>query len=166
MAVPKSIPYILRHCTIAVFGRADTKGTGAARFKNAWNIARWALTAQGYLSPGSDTGPVDSIRLTSKGSLREQKHRREGRAKNELFDELYATLAAGDTTPSAAAGPVLGVTPAGVVVALASKKLTQVKAVAGREKKAGQPKAAKPKPKTKPKSRPVRAAKVKRVKRA
>jgi len=83
------IPYILRHCTIAIFSRADTAGSGLKKFENAFGIARWALAAQGYLTKGSVKGPSYRIKLTGKGQKREGKHKNEGKWKNKLFDELF-----------------------------------------------------------------------------
>ena len=90
-----TLPTILKHCTIAIFGRTDTKGSGLSKFKNAWMIARWALTKQGYLSSGSDAGATSGIKLTGKGRQREATHQREGAQgvwKDKMFDELFSQL--------------------------------------------------------------------------
>jgi hypothetical protein len=91
------VPYILRHTTIAIFSRADTAGSGLKKFENAFNIARWALAQQGYLSKSSVDGPSYRIKLTGKGQKREGKHGNEGAWKNKLFNELFAEWEAHNT---------------------------------------------------------------------
>jgi len=85
------IPHIVKHCTLAIWRDGGISGGKRERFVSAWNIARARLTEYGFLAPGSAEGPVDNIKLTSKGTTREAFHAREpgGKTKSNLFDQMY-----------------------------------------------------------------------------
>ncbi len=83
----KSVPDLLKHCTVAVYKSGKVKGgSDAERWQGAWRIARAHLTKYGYLQPGSEEGPVTEIRFTHKGAGKTRPHTQEGAAKNKLFD--------------------------------------------------------------------------------
>lgn len=85
-----AIPNILKHCTVAVYRNGGYAARNEKeRFERALKIAKSRLQEYGYLTLAGED--VDSpVTLTPKGRAREQKHRREGRAKSVLFDTLYA----------------------------------------------------------------------------
>lgn len=97
------IPSVVKHMTLAVYrGPALTARDGSGvsqgqvdKFKSAFNIALARLVEYGHLMPGSQSGKVEDIRLTSLGRLLEYKHSKEGMKgpmKNMAFDVLYAVL--------------------------------------------------------------------------
>lgn len=100
------IPIILKHCVLAIFKSGDLRGKAVERFEQAWKIGRSQLTKYGYLSEGSEEGPVLMIRLTGKGKRREQDHARErgGSRKTSEFDKLYKTLGGGLDIPKETKG--------------------------------------------------------------
>jgi len=57
----------------------------------ALDICRHRMADLGYLTQASKTGPVEGIKLTTKGRPVDQKHHRErdGRRKTKEFDRLY-----------------------------------------------------------------------------
>lgn len=85
------VPHIVKHCTLAIWRSGDISGGKRERFISSWNIARARLTQYGYLTKGSEEGPVDNIKLTSKGTTREAFHAREpgGKTKSMLFDQMF-----------------------------------------------------------------------------
>jgi hypothetical protein len=89
-----TVPYLVRHCVVAIYLNGGLKERGKKKAQSAWNIALAQLTKHGYLRSGSDHGDPAKIRLTSKGTLREGKHKREGAWKNKYFLHLYTTAIA------------------------------------------------------------------------
>jgi hypothetical protein len=86
------IPYLVRHCVVAIYLNGGLHESDKKRAQSAWNIALAQLTKYGYLRSGSEKGDPDKIRLTSKGTLRENKHRREGSWKNKYFLHLFTDI--------------------------------------------------------------------------
>jgi hypothetical protein len=87
----KSVPNLVKHCTIAIWRDGGISGGKQERFVSAWNIARSRLVEYGFLQKGSETGPAEKVKLTSKGSKRESFHSREpgGKTKSLLFDQMF-----------------------------------------------------------------------------
>lgn len=90
MAVVK-VPHLLKHCTLAIYNSGDISGGKREKFVSAWNIARSRLVEYGYLAKGSEKADAGKIKLTSKGTQRENVHAHEpgGKAKSEMFDAMF-----------------------------------------------------------------------------
>lgn len=85
--VPKNIPSILKHVTIAVYNKGFlTKNKDG--FQQALLIARASLSRQGYLTPNSEAGSIEAIALTGKGMGRDDVHKRHS-GPDSTFDGLY-----------------------------------------------------------------------------
>lgn len=93
-----NVPFLVKHVALAIYESGDVHGSSPTqKITGAMDIARHRLVEYGFLRKGSETGPVEQIRLTTKGMQGEQKHRHHGpRSKNMKFDELYALIAVAD----------------------------------------------------------------------
>jgi hypothetical protein len=89
------IPFLIKHVALAIYESGDVIGsTPTQKITGALDIARHRLVEYGFLYQGSETGPVEDIKLTAKGKASEQKHKVHGpKAKNLKFDTLYALIA-------------------------------------------------------------------------
>jgi hypothetical protein len=123
-----NLPKLLKHTTVAVYNNlkvADPKD----RFSQAFTIARAQLMKYGYLSAGSDVGPVSKIHLTAKGVKREAKHGREpgGYAKSTTFDRMYRWIETSEPPqtpkPKGVDKPLPKRPPKGQTLKMASRKL-------------------------------------------
>lgn len=87
----RTIPTLLKHVTAAIFSGNSISGSGDEKFLHAFLIARGTLVRQGHLAGGSEDGPIDNIKLTSKGLRQSRKHLLEvsGHSKTMLFDKMY-----------------------------------------------------------------------------
>lgn len=81
------LPVLLKHNTYAIY--LVLKGSNKSRFVEAFTIARSRLHEYGYLTQESVAGPVEKIKLTSKGVKRNNHHTNEGAIKSKRFDALY-----------------------------------------------------------------------------
>lgn len=83
-----ALPVLVRHMVLAVY---KNKGTGAKAFFAAMDITRGKLVEYGYLTPPSEKGPLERLRLTSKGIRKNAEHMQDkGRArKAAAFKILY-----------------------------------------------------------------------------
>jgi len=86
-----NVPSILKHCALAIWTDGSL-GRGVAGLRAAWMVARSRLVEYGYLARGSEEGPIDNIRLTSKGVLQNRKHLRESRGKDRRFDSVFEVI--------------------------------------------------------------------------
>jgi len=83
------LPNLIKHATVAIFREGGiTAKTQKDKFRQALLIARSRMAQYGFVILGGEK-VTDPLHLTPKGKKREQKHRREGRAKSVLFDTLY-----------------------------------------------------------------------------
>jgi hypothetical protein len=101
----KSVPTLLKHCTVAIYKEGKLPGSDKDRFLAAWRIARSQLTKYGYLAHGSEDGPVTNIKFTHKGAAKTRPHNHEGLKKNKLFDSMSYLLEEHDN-PKHAESPV------------------------------------------------------------
>lgn len=101
----KSIPNLVKHTALAIYNSGDISGGKKEKFQSAWNIARSRLVEYGYLSKGSEDGPVEKIQLTSKGHQREAIHASEpgSKTKSMLFDQMYKWIETPDETSTTTA---------------------------------------------------------------
>lgn len=88
------IPFLVKHVALAIYESGDVKGsTPTQKITGAMDIARHRLVEYGFLYPGSQTGPVENMKLTAKGLERERKHKYHGpKTKNQKFDKLYELI--------------------------------------------------------------------------
>lgn len=95
-----NVPFLVKHVALAIYESGDVHGSSPTqKITGAMDIARHRLVEYGFLRKGSETGPVDNIKLTVKGMRGEQRHKYHGpRAKNEKFDKLYELIAEVDQT--------------------------------------------------------------------
>jgi len=90
-----TIPALVRHSTIAIYGKS-TNG-GPTGFLKALRISRDTLAKQGYVYHGQRMSILQGIQLTEKGWLRNRKHHAEGKggeAKDRQFASLWAMIKA------------------------------------------------------------------------
>lgn len=90
----QDIPYLVRHCALAIYQSGYGNGSKEQRFWHSLDVARWRLVEYGYLRKGSQYGPPKNIVLTAHGKSRETWHMREqgGAAKNRQFKYLYGLI--------------------------------------------------------------------------
>jgi hypothetical protein len=83
-----ALPLMLRHMALAIY---EKKGSGAKAFFAAMDISRAKLVEYGYLTPPSEKGPLERIRMTAKGLRKNAEHQRDkARARKVLaFKALY-----------------------------------------------------------------------------
>lgn len=97
------LPTILKHCVMAVIRDGKVKGPMKKKFEGAMDICRANLARHGYLTAGSATGPLEKVKLTGKGEVRERHHKHgEGRATTEktaAFDALFKQFHSEPTKP-------------------------------------------------------------------
>lgn len=93
-----NVPFILKHVALAIYESGDVHGSSPTqKITGAMDIARHRLTEYGFFRKGSETGPIEKIKLTVKGMRGEQRHKYHGpRQKNEKFDALYSLIAEAD----------------------------------------------------------------------
>ena len=84
MAHTSEIPRYVKHVTMAIL-----KKPGISSFEDALDIARAQLTKFGYLAPGSDKGGPESIKMTSKGSMKNREFGRRPMRNILEFDRLF-----------------------------------------------------------------------------
>jgi len=89
------VPFLVKHVAMAIYESGDVHGKSPTqKITGALDIARHRLVEYGFLRKGSETGPVEEIRLTVKGLKREQKHKYHGpKTKNQKFDRLFDLIA-------------------------------------------------------------------------
>ena len=90
----QDIPYLVRHCAIAIYESGYASGSKEQRFWWSLDVARWRLVEYGYLRKGSQYVPPSNIKMTAHGKSRETWHMREqgGAQKNRKFKYLYALI--------------------------------------------------------------------------
>jgi len=79
-----NIPRIVKQMSMAII-----RNKGARTLKAALTIARAQLVRGGYLTRGSDRGPIESIKLTPKGAARNRVHMRKSRRTETEFDAKF-----------------------------------------------------------------------------
>ena len=83
------VPALVKHTTMAIYEKIKGQPE-KERAVSAWNIARARLVEYGYLTKGSESAKSTGVRLTSKGILRNRKHRLE--PKNPVIDREFEEL--------------------------------------------------------------------------
>jgi hypothetical protein len=89
----RDIPALVRHSTVAIYGKST--GGGPDGFIKALRISRDTLAKQGYVYYGEKLAVLQDIKLTSKGWLRNRRHEQEGRsgeAKDRMFAQLWKSI--------------------------------------------------------------------------
>lgn len=88
------IPTFLKHVTVAIYDKGYGSGSREQRFFHSFDVARWKLVEWGYARQGSQYGPPDNIKLTSKGMRKESQHKRDkgSKQKDHHFDLLYELI--------------------------------------------------------------------------
>lgn len=88
------IPTLVKHTALAIYREGGLHAAWRAKLRSAVDIARARLTEYGFLTEGSQHGPVENIVLTAKGQRQDREHRREhdGHRKSRDFDRLYAHI--------------------------------------------------------------------------
>lgn len=83
MSEDASVPRLVVETTMAIFEKRKHD------FMSAFGIARGTLTQNGFLKSGSEDGPPENIKLTSKGHKRDREMQRRSARRVLTFNRLY-----------------------------------------------------------------------------
>ena len=93
----ETIPRIVKEVTQAIFEKRR------GQWLDALAIARGQLVNNGFLTTGSDTGPLNEMKLTSKGNKRNREHLRKSARRSITFERMLDKY--GKDLPGAEADP-------------------------------------------------------------
>jgi len=78
--------------TMAIYEKTGVGTTKLDKFEQSFAMARSQLTKWGYLSNGSEQGPISNIKLTAKGFTRTSKHSGDNASATAAFNRLFSEL--------------------------------------------------------------------------